>query len=184
MNGELFHLYTDPCNWLLIVSGTKNGKRVQANLAAKNHAVIMPDGKLIFISTYWYWRSIWLANKNLALKPSQFIPLILKPVRDFFGINTVEGVGKSLRNDSAKEIATQVFDVVASRWYCIPKNLTLVANRPSPVPPDMLATSMGWKRWRILYVAWRKDNGRAFPCSAELTWTKPTTETKSGSAIN
>lgn len=27
-------------------SGTKNGKRVQANLGAKNHGVIMADGKL------------------------------------------------------------------------------------------------------------------------------------------
>lgn len=34
--------------------GTKNGKRVQANLGAKNHAVIMPDGihtRLSFIIT-------------------------------------------------------------------------------------------------------------------------------------
>jgi malonate-semialdehyde dehydrogenase (acetylating)/methylmalonate-semialdehyde dehydrogenase len=29
--------------------GTKNGKRVQANLGAKNHAVLMPDGNLYFL---------------------------------------------------------------------------------------------------------------------------------------
>jgi hypothetical protein len=26
------------------LSGTKNGKRVQSNMGAKNHAILMPDG--------------------------------------------------------------------------------------------------------------------------------------------
>jgi acyl-CoA reductase-like NAD-dependent aldehyde dehydrogenase len=29
---------------MFVYSGRKTGKRVQANLGAKNHAVVMPDG--------------------------------------------------------------------------------------------------------------------------------------------
>ena len=31
------------------ISGTKNGKRVQSNMGAKNHAVLMPDGMCYMI---------------------------------------------------------------------------------------------------------------------------------------
>lgn len=31
-----------------MLSGTANGKRVQANMGAKNHCVIMPDGEEYF----------------------------------------------------------------------------------------------------------------------------------------
>ena len=35
--------------------GTGNGKRVQSNMAAKNHCVIMPDAaKVIFFSIYYF----------------------------------------------------------------------------------------------------------------------------------
>jgi malonate-semialdehyde dehydrogenase (acetylating)/methylmalonate-semialdehyde dehydrogenase len=29
----------------ICLSGTKNGKRVQSNMGAKNHAILMPDGR-------------------------------------------------------------------------------------------------------------------------------------------
>lgn len=31
------------------LSGTKNGKRVQSNMGAKNHAILMPDGRACMI---------------------------------------------------------------------------------------------------------------------------------------
>ena len=47
--------------------GRKTGKRVQANMGAKNHAVIMPDGDYC----HYYLSSLLIdnhaANKNLAL---------------------------------------------------------------------------------------------------------------------
>ncbi|KAF9015529.1 methylmalonate-semialdehyde dehydrogenase [Cyathus striatus] len=47
--------------------GTQNGKRVQANLGAKNHAVLMPDGISIIVNILVTLLKIGLANKNLAL---------------------------------------------------------------------------------------------------------------------
>jgi malonate-semialdehyde dehydrogenase (acetylating)/methylmalonate-semialdehyde dehydrogenase len=48
--------------------GTQNGKRVQSNMGAKNHALIMPDGKLSSQShlCMFSWPSV-IANKNLTL---------------------------------------------------------------------------------------------------------------------
>ncbi|KAG6381050.1 methylmalonate-semialdehyde dehydrogenase [Boletus reticuloceps] len=46
--------------------GTKNGKRVQANMGAKNHAVLMPDGEYMLLNTRLLSNNL-LANKNLAL---------------------------------------------------------------------------------------------------------------------
>jgi malonate-semialdehyde dehydrogenase (acetylating)/methylmalonate-semialdehyde dehydrogenase len=46
--------------------GILNGKRVQANLGAKNHAVIMPDGIATSIADD-LTTDCSVANKNLAL---------------------------------------------------------------------------------------------------------------------
>ncbi|QRW26300.1 aldehyde dehydrogenase family protein [Rhizoctonia solani] len=47
--------------------GTMNGKRVQSNLGAKNHGVILPDGMGVVIFPFRVSKSLLQQNKNLAL---------------------------------------------------------------------------------------------------------------------
>lgn len=49
-----------------ISRGRQHGKRVQANLGAKNHAVVMPDGETLNEEPM-LCTDIALANKNQAL---------------------------------------------------------------------------------------------------------------------
>ena len=52
--------------------GTASGKRVQANLGAKNHAVVMPDGKFYTVSGI-----ILCAERKLAANQNHAINAIL-----------------------------------------------------------------------------------------------------------
>jgi hypothetical protein len=52
--------------WL---SGTKNGKRVQSNMGAKNHAILMPDGTLC--------HALSTQSTNLHAQLTKFMPLTL-----------------------------------------------------------------------------------------------------------
>ena len=48
-------------------SGTKNGKRVQSNMGAKNHAILMPDGMCWMTHCQTANLYAYPANKNHAL---------------------------------------------------------------------------------------------------------------------
>ncbi|EJD02931.1 COG complex component [Fomitiporia mediterranea MF3/22] len=56
------------------------------------------------------------SQKHMPTKPSSFVPLILRPVKLFFGIDTGEGPAKALRNDFCAPISTNVVEPVSNKY--------------------------------------------------------------------
>lgn len=56
-----------------------------------------------------------MSSKRMPTEPSYFVPLILRPVKSFFGIGGSSVVGDRLRKGLLKESATEVFDGVCQR---------------------------------------------------------------------
>ena len=56
-----------------------------------------------------------MSSKRTPTEPSYFIPLILRPVKAFFGIGSSSLAGDRLREGLLKESATEVFDNVCQR---------------------------------------------------------------------
>lgn len=56
-----------------------------------------------------------MSSKRMPTEPSYFIPLILRPVKAFFGIGSSSLAGDRLREGLLKESATEVFDNVCQR---------------------------------------------------------------------
>lgn len=56
-------------------------------------------------------------NKKSPTEPSSFVPSILRPVKTFFGIQTSETLGASLREEHMRPFAEQVFDGVCKRYH-------------------------------------------------------------------
>ncbi|KAG9316657.1 oligomeric golgi complex component, COG2-domain-containing protein [Chiua virens] len=57
-----------------------------------------------------------MSSKRMPTEPSYFVPLILRPVRAFFGIGGATVPGERLREALLKESATEVFDSVCQRY--------------------------------------------------------------------
>ncbi|KAF8844393.1 COG complex component [Paxillus ammoniavirescens] len=57
-----------------------------------------------------------MSSKRMPTEPSYFIPLILRPVKAFFGIGGPSVAGDRLRDTLLKETATEVFDGVCQRY--------------------------------------------------------------------
>ncbi|KAF8556364.1 COG complex component [Imleria badia] len=57
-----------------------------------------------------------MSSKRMPTEPSYFIPLILRPVKAFFGIGSSSVAGDRLRESLLKESATEVFDSVCQRY--------------------------------------------------------------------
>ena len=55
------------------------------------------------------------SQKHMPSKPSAFVPLILRPVKMFFGVDTGDSGTKSLRKDFCVSISSNVVDSVSSR---------------------------------------------------------------------
>lgn len=60
------------------------------------------------------------SQKHIPSKPSTFVPLILRPIKLFFGIGAGEGDAKALRKDFCVPISTNVVEAVSNRYviYC------------------------------------------------------------------
>jgi len=58
-----------------------------------------------------------MSNRRAPAEPSFFIPLVLRPVKHFFGIGAPDGFGLSLKDAFLKEYSTEVFNHVAQRFY-------------------------------------------------------------------
>ena len=56
-----------------------------------------------------------MSSKRMPTEPSYFVPLILRPVKAFFGIGSSSVAGDRLRQGLLKESATEVFDSVCQR---------------------------------------------------------------------
>lgn len=56
-----------------------------------------------------------MSSKRMPSEPSYFLPLILRPVKSFFGIGGSSVAGDRLRKGLLKESATEVFDGVCQR---------------------------------------------------------------------
>jgi len=56
-----------------------------------------------------------MSSKRTPIEPSYFVPLILRPVKVFFGIGSSNVAGDRLRESLLKESATEVFDGVCQR---------------------------------------------------------------------
>ncbi|KAH8119152.1 COG complex component [Phellopilus nigrolimitatus] len=56
------------------------------------------------------------SQKNKPTKPSAFIPLILRPLKSFFGIDTGEGEAKALKEVFCAPMSSNVVDAVANRY--------------------------------------------------------------------
>ncbi|KAH7888658.1 oligomeric golgi complex component, COG2-domain-containing protein [Phlebopus sp. FC_14] len=57
-----------------------------------------------------------MSSKRMPTEPSYFVPLILRPLKAFFGIGGPSGVGDRLRDALLKESAVEVFDSVCQRY--------------------------------------------------------------------
>ncbi|KAG2148603.1 oligomeric golgi complex component, COG2-domain-containing protein [Suillus cothurnatus] len=57
-----------------------------------------------------------MSNKRLPSEPSYFAPTILRPVRIFFGIGSVNGPGERLKEELLKDVSTNVVDSVCQRY--------------------------------------------------------------------
>ncbi|KAL4073878.1 oligomeric golgi complex component, COG2-domain-containing protein [Scleroderma citrinum] len=57
-----------------------------------------------------------MSSKRIPTEPSYFVPLIMRPVKAFFGIGTTSSVGERLRESLLKNAATEVFDSVCQRY--------------------------------------------------------------------
>ena len=55
------------------------------------------------------------SQKNLPTKPSSFVPLILRPIKLLFGIDSGEGRAKALKEEFCASISTSVVDAVANK---------------------------------------------------------------------
>ena len=56
-----------------------------------------------------------MSNKRMPTEPSYFIPLILRPVKAFFGVGSSSIAGDRLRESLLKTSATEVFDSVCQK---------------------------------------------------------------------
>ena len=59
-----------------------------------------------------------MSSKRMPTEPSYFVPLVLRPVKAFFGIGSSSIAGDRLRAGLLKGSATEVFDCVCQRWMC------------------------------------------------------------------
>jgi hypothetical protein len=67
-----------------------------------------------------------MSNKRMPTEASYFVPSILRPVRNFFGIGTNDGLGKRLKDgDFMKSCVTEVFESVCHRYALIFTTTTL-----------------------------------------------------------
>ena len=57
-----------------------------------------------------------MSSKRMPTEPSYFVPLVLRPVKAFFGIGSSNVPGDRVREGLLKESATEVFDSVCQRW--------------------------------------------------------------------
>jgi len=57
-----------------------------------------------------------MSSKRMPTESSYFVPLILRPVKAFFGIGSSSVAGDRLRQDLLKASATEVFDSVCQRY--------------------------------------------------------------------
>ncbi|KAN0091182.1 COG (conserved oligomeric Golgi) complex component, COG2 domain containing protein [Tylopilus felleus] len=57
-----------------------------------------------------------MSSKRMPTEPSYFVPLILRPVKAFFGIGSSSVAGDRLRDGLLKGSATEVFDSVCQRY--------------------------------------------------------------------
>ncbi|KIJ67824.1 hypothetical protein HYDPIDRAFT_37422 [Hydnomerulius pinastri MD-312] len=57
-----------------------------------------------------------MSSKRMPAEPSYFVPLVLRPVKAFFGIGGSSNVGDRLRGAFLKESATEVFDSVCQKY--------------------------------------------------------------------
>ncbi|KAF9227314.1 COG complex component [Gyrodon lividus] len=57
-----------------------------------------------------------MSSKRMPTEPSYFVPLILRPVKAFFGIGGPRVAGDRLRDTLLKKSATEVFDGVCQRY--------------------------------------------------------------------
>lgn len=56
-----------------------------------------------------------MSSKRMPTEPSYFVPLILRPVKAFFGIGSSSIVGDRLQQSLLKRSAMEVFDSVCQR---------------------------------------------------------------------
>lgn len=56
-----------------------------------------------------------MSNKRTPTEPNLFVATILRPIRNFFGIETGDGPGEKLKDDFLKNCATEVFENVCHR---------------------------------------------------------------------
>lgn len=61
-----------------------------------------------------------MSNKRPPTEPSYFVPSILRPLKTFFGVGAVEGVGEALKPDYLKPYAEEVFENVVQRCVVSP----------------------------------------------------------------
>lgn len=57
-----------------------------------------------------------MSNKRTPTEASYFVPSIMRPVRNFFGSASSDGLGERLENDFMKPCATEVFESVCHRY--------------------------------------------------------------------
>ena len=52
----------------------------------------------------------------MPTRPSPFVPLILRPVKTFFGVETNDADTKLLRDDFCAQMSSRIVDAVANRY--------------------------------------------------------------------
>ena len=55
------------------------------------------------------------SSKTIPTTPSRFVPSILRPLKAFFGIDNVGGIGEALKEAYQKEISSQVIDDIVNK---------------------------------------------------------------------
>ena len=57
------------------------------------------------------------SQKHMPSKPNTFVPMILRPVKTFFGIGTsADGDAKALQKDFGVQLSTNVVEAVSARF--------------------------------------------------------------------
>ena len=56
------------------------------------------------------------SHKHMPSKPSTFVPLILRPVKLFFGVETGEREARALRKDFCVPISTNIVESVSNKY--------------------------------------------------------------------
>ena len=56
------------------------------------------------------------SSKRLPTEPSHFVSLILRPLKGFFGIGSVDGPATALKDELLISYAEEVFEAVAQRY--------------------------------------------------------------------